>query len=200
VPVPASGMVVAVVGAHGELVAVETLVDATKHCARDIGKWADLRVGLFVRKSDLLQVTTREVEHAFADGTRIAVEAGVPIGDATTGAGDRVVDGGGIGLELPLPDDAVGRYYEPSVLPDDEAVARVSANALAYNGGRLLGPESALANDREGVKVFERAPLDDTRALVRVRSRCATVWAAIDAKAEVVPDPIFRGRSTPARP
>jgi TonB family protein len=196
VPAPASGMVVAVVGARGELVAVETLVDAKKHCAPDIGTWADLRVGLFVRKSDLLQVTTREVEHAFADGTRIIVEAGVPIGDATTGAGERVVDGGGIGLELPLPADAVGRYYEPSALSDDGALGRVPADALAYGGGRPLGPESALANDREGVKVFERAPLDDTRALVRVRSRCATVWAAIDAKVEVVPDPIFRGAAS----
>ncbi len=197
VPPPDSGIVVAVVGARGDFVAVESLVDASKHCARDMGTWADLRVGLFVRASDLLQVTTRRVDHAFADGTKVTIEAGVPVGDTTRGAGERVVDGGGLGLELPLPADAIGRYYEPSASADGEAPARVAGAGLSYGHGRPLGPTSALARDPQGVKVFERAPLDDARALVRVRSRCATVWAAIDAKAEVLEGSVFGG-SAPA--
>lgn len=195
VPAPASGMVVAVVGARDELVAIETFVDGSKHCARDLGTWANLRVGLFVRASDLMPVTTRAVEHAFADGTRVLLGAGVPVGDAVSGADARVVDGGDLGLELPLPADAVGRYYEPAGMPDPLAleIGYVALPELSYGGGRPLGPPSALRNGGSGVDVYERAPLDDARALVRVSTRCASVWAVMDAKADVAPNPASGG-------
>jgi len=188
VPAPASGTVVAVVGAQGEFIAVESLVDTTQHCAGGLAAWSDLRVGLFVRKRDLVQVTTREVEHTFADGTRVVVEPGAAIGETVTGAGERVVDGGGIGLELPLPADAIGTYYEPISRAPQTAAERVGSATLAYGQGRPLGPTSALDRDRDGILAFERKPAEDKRVLVRVGSRCAQIWAWTDASAVAPPE------------
>ncbi|HET6582463.1 MAG TPA: AgmX/PglI C-terminal domain-containing protein, partial [Nannocystaceae bacterium] len=182
-PVPPTGTVVVVVGAHDDFIAVETLVDANQHCASGLATWSDLRVGLFVRRADLLRVTTKKVEHTFADGTSVAVDAGAPIGDTPSGAGEHVVDAGGVALELPLPADAIGVFYEPTRRPWDSGADRVRGDALAYGGGRPLGPAAALDRDGNGVIARERKPAEDGRALVRVGSRCATVWALADATA-----------------
>jgi TonB family protein len=180
VPAPTSGFVFTVVGTKDEFVAIESLVDASQHCAPVLARWSDLRVALFAHESDLVDVTTKRVEHAFADGTRVVLAPGVAIGDTPTGAGERVVDGGDIGLELPLPTDAIGKYYEPVARPSETANDRASG-ALAYGQGRPLGPASALLHDEEGTLVFERKPDADGRALVRVATRCAGVWALADA-------------------
>jgi len=183
VPPPAGGSVVAVVGGQGEFVAVETLVDGSLHCASGIGAWSDLRVGLFVRKSDLLPVTTRKVEHAFTDGTRVVVPAGVVVGD-TTGAGERIVDGGGLALELPLPVDAIGTFYDPSPRPVETEPAAFAKGTMTYGQGRVLAT-NALTSAEHGAQVYERKDADPGRALVRVASRCAGVTALVDASAVV---------------
>ena len=172
------GVTVNVVGQKDDRLVVETLVSkpVEHHCAGQLPGLSDFRLRLYVAREDLLPVLTSDVVHAFADGTRVQLQRGVVV----SGPGDAVaVDIKGTKVEIEIPEESVGRFYEPTtaLLPTGEKgeIYPVDGLPLSYGSGRVLG-ENGLFGHRGTISYFDLTT-KGTDALLTVRNACAQVTA-----------------------
>jgi hypothetical protein len=97
----------------GDVVEVRTLPreDRAHHCYMEESD-DRFRLTAWVRKRDLVPVTTRSVEHRFPDGTGFVLNSGVAISEAEYARkGGWAVAVEQVVLELPVPDEALGLSY-----------------------------------------------------------------------------------------
>lgn len=174
----APGMPVHVVGEEGGRLVVETLArePAEPHCAATLDGIADFRLRFHLAKDDLSPVLTADLEHAFADGTKLRLARGVPI---PAGASEIVVRG--TKVRVPVPAERIGRSYKPGAsFPEDGAegvLPQMDGQALTYDGQTLV--EDGLYTGNRGslqrYATTERA----SDALVTVRNACLEVTALV---------------------
>lgn len=178
VVLPAAGAPVAVAatGRDGELVAVETLVDATGHCVDGTLGLSGLRLRWLVAPADLLPVTTRRTTVEYGDGTRAELLGGVPLRETAEGW---FADASGVEVYAPVPEDAIGTFYELG----DRAFVETTRTPLGegdepliYDRTRTLdeGRLERVYLERARVATFDRQERDG-RVVAEVRSRCAAL-------------------------
>jgi hypothetical protein len=172
-----AGMTVNVVGEQDGRLVVETLVTepAEHHCTAALEGLSDFRLRLYLAHEDLLPVLTGELEHAFADGTKVRVARGVPV---PAGSSELVVRG--TPLRVPVPAERLGRFYSPgsafSAKGAAGSLAALEGHALTYDGHTL--DEAQLYREADEVARFgvtERT----SDALVTVRNPCLEVTALV---------------------
>jgi hypothetical protein len=156
-PLPtAAGMTVNVVGEQDGRLVVETLVTepAEHHCAATL--------------DDLLPVLTEELDHAFADGTKLRLARGVPV---PAGSAEIVVRG--TAVHVPVPAERLGRFYPPgqpfASEGGDGKLYPLDGHALTYDGRTI--DETHLHHDAGNVVRFG-ATERTSDALVTVRNPC----------------------------
>jgi hypothetical protein len=126
----------------GDWLEVETPGPLDDQCAADDPAFAPLRLRLFVRSTDAVLATRREVYLHFDDGSAARLVAGVPVVGTLVHAGELL-------LSLALPDDAIGRAYrgggrfetppsERQLSATDLAGASVGGRPLRRGAGGLL--------------------------------------------------------------
>jgi hypothetical protein len=165
-----AGMTVNVVGEQDGRLVVETLVTepAEHHCTATLDGLADFRLRLYLAEAELLPVLTEELEHAFADGTKIRLARGVPVPPTSTEIVAR-----GTAVRVPVPAERLGRFYPPgppfASEGGDGKLHALEGEALTYDGRAL--DEANLY--REGGEVIRFGATERTGdALVTVRNPC----------------------------
>jgi hypothetical protein len=179
-PTGGPGFVVAAVGREGDHITVETPVDDVPNCASTLWALSAFRLQLHVAEADLVSVTTRRVAVDFGDGTRVDLLAGVPLRREGTAW---IAELTGLSMSLTLPDDAVGRYYDPG----DRSFGDVRPEPLASGDDRLIYDRTHEFTDAQleqtgidprGVATFGRRT-EAGRTLADVRLRCASIRAVV---------------------
>lgn len=179
-PSEGPGFVVAAVAREGEHITVETPVDDVPDCASALWALSAFRLQLHVAESDLVSVTTRRVGVDFGDGTRVDLLAGVPLRRDGTGWTAELT---GLSMSVTLPDDAVGRYYDPG----DRSFGDVTPEPLAAGDDRLVYDRTHELTDAQleqtgfdphVVATYGRRT-DAGRTLADVRLRCASIRAIV---------------------
>jgi hypothetical protein len=165
-----AGMTVNVVGEQDGRLVVETLVTepAEHHCTSALDGLADFRLRLYLAEDDLLPVLTEELEHSFADGTKLRLARGVPVP-----VGSAEIVARGTPVRVPVPAERLGRFYQPgqpfSSQGGDGKLYALAGQALTYDGHAL--DEANLYH--EGGEVLRFGATERSAdALVTVRNPC----------------------------
>lgn len=193
------GVTVDIVGEENGRLVVETLGGAVgqHHCAGQLDGLSDLRLRLFVDRSDLLEITTAEVAHAFADGTKVTLSPGVPL--APLGGSDPLLArayAAGTVVDVPVPKASRGTFHEPGEGRAIEgALGKVYADAdppspLLLDGGVELSG-SGLFHDGEMLAHYGVTSADGA-AFVTLRNPCLEVVARTSASRLSEPAPTER--------
>ncbi len=148
----------------GDWLEVETPGLVDDQCAADQPELQAFRLRLFVRASDLISATTRQLRLTFEDGTSATLLPGVPL----TADGNLFV--GGVVLRLNLPAGSVGRAYHGGARleagPGDHSLPAAELANVSVGGTPLR------AVSKRPVAVYGTRPgLAGT--LATLRTRCA---------------------------
>jgi len=176
----AAGMTVNVVGAQDGRLVAETLVTepAEHHCTASLDGLADFRLRLYLTEDELVPVLTEELEHSFADGTKIRVARGVPV---PAGSAEILVRG--TPVRVPVPAERLGRFYQPgqpfASEGSDGKLYALAGHALTYDGQAL--DENELYRETGHVLRFGTTERT-TDALVTVRNPCLEVTGLVSAE------------------
>lgn len=143
----------------------------SEHCAGFANGLDAMELRFFVRKTDLLEVTTKVASHTYPDGTSIRMAAGIPLYRGK--AGRYHFDVHGIRGETELPKDSIGDRYRPERLQ----VRGEYRMALARKVRPRLGG-TALTLDAD----MRLSEVEGDRAKrVLLMSECREVWALVPA-------------------
>jgi hypothetical protein len=176
-PRAGAGMTVNVVGEQDGRLVVETLVTepAEHHCATTIDGLTDFRLRLYLAADELQTVLTEELEHELGDGTKIRLARGVPVP-----AGRAALAVRGTTVQVPVPVERLGRFYEPGQPFASEGgqgkLYAFGGHALTYGGQTL--DESDLYHDGGHLVSFGSTP-KGSDALITVRNPCLEVTALV---------------------
>lgn len=173
-----AGMTVNAVGVQDDRIIVETLITnpPEHHCAATLDGLADFRLRMYVSPDDLLPVTTKTYRQELPDGTSVQLTAGVPVPKGATSVVAR-----GTPLTITVPDDHLGRYYEPAPANKSGGLGTmptVEGKPLTY-GGTILAEDKLFS--RGGVQYFE-LKRKSSESLVTVRNPCAEIVALVSGE------------------
>jgi hypothetical protein len=187
---------VRLVGGDAAWVEVETLSEpgrepGREHCVDGIAGLEPFRLRLFVPGSALVPVTQREIAREFADGTRVELARGVPIGVLGRGTVQQVRLGA---LRVPVelgPMD-VGVRYLPSEPQDESPSRRVLRGELLAAGVPVLGESGRVESvEARDVPVYAEVPRGSERS-VELRPRCGRLVLRVPAHGVGDAAPILR--------
>ena len=154
------------VGEKAGWLTVESIedTDPAVDCYPAIAPLADYKVRFAVRAADRVKVTGTALTHTFADGSKLALHAGVGLSPATEGRQRVAV--GDFAFEAALPAGAAADSYKAEVV--------VAAEAF----GRVLDRSKPLTLDGHAVTVRGAASAEDAGdGKVRIATRCAELVA-----------------------
>jgi TonB family protein len=197
------GVALAVIGERDGRVELETLgSEAGKHaCAGTFSGLGDFRLRFYLpSRADLLPVSTKEHEHAFADGTKVRLAPGIPVPPGST---ELVVRGTPVTVTIPA--DRLGPSYVPGQPfsetegkqgklylvpkgPDARSALYGSRDdVLTYDGNRLA--EDSLYRELGNVVHYGTTP-KDAGAIAVVRNACLEAEVLV-SKARVEAPPSY---------
>ncbi|MCX4244112.1 AgmX/PglI C-terminal domain-containing protein [Paraliomyxa miuraensis] len=172
----AAGMTINVVGEQDGRLAIETLAaqPAEHHCAGTLDDLGDFRLRLFIGRDDLLPVLTESYTYEHEDGTKAQLSRGVPVPEG----GDALLVRG-TPLKLSVPQDRLGRFYEPgAALSSEGSISKLEPmedDALTFAGAPLV--ESELFHQGRKLSLFGSSMREGGGALVTVRNPCLELVA-----------------------
>ncbi len=177
---PPRSVMVMVTGVDGEFLAVETLPppEGEQHCEDGPAATHHFRLRFFVPRDAPLTVSTRELVHEGVKGTKVTLAPGTPLHKDSSGTW--VADAEGVRVSLPVPEDAVGRFYEPGPKPTLETLgSRLPISTLLYHDGvEVQGTVNLKGGEQP--HVYDHST-DADGTLVTVASRCLTLVARSSA-------------------
>ncbi|MBX3273398.1 MAG: hypothetical protein KF729_24255 [Sandaracinaceae bacterium] len=160
--------------------------DTSAHCASEVPGLRPFRLRLYVTSRSLAQLTVREVDQPFDDGTSIRLARGVPL-ERLERPGYYRARLGELSAVVRLDATAVGGRYLPSAPPPlVDPVGWLSADALRA-GAPILGQTGRLQSS--GAADVPLAALEPrgSESLVELRGRCGVLRARVPAH-QVVPE------------
>ena len=154
------------VGEKAGWLTVETVeeTDPAVDCYPAIASLGDFAVRLAVRSTDRSKVTSKALAHTFADGSQLALHAGVGLSPAAEGRYQ--VSVGGFSFEAALPAGAAGDSYRAEAIVAPDAYSRVLARGkpVTIDGRTVTVRGTPTADDAGDGKV-------------RIATRCAELVA-----------------------
>lgn len=171
------------VGQQGEFALVETLAETGPHCHDGPGELEGLRLRFFVRRTDLLPLTRKEVRLSFPDQTSVILAPGLALEPLGT---TWYIHAGFFRLRVRVPEEAIGlSYAAPPRASETERLAqdhprlldRFFAHELVpWNAPVVLDAEpSVLVTGHTPVFAEELLPAESV--LVTLKSRCIELVA-----------------------
>ncbi|HEY1557762.1 MAG TPA: hypothetical protein VGF94_23180 [Kofleriaceae bacterium] len=134
------------------------------------------RVRLFVKRADLAPVLTQPFEHAFEDGTRIALRPGVAV---IATVDERFVVGvRGAAIVTALPAASIGHAYTPDHVKAAPTVLERDYE-LAPNTRITLGDQAIKLDGSHASQIERRG----AATLFSIRTRCAALDVSVATKA-----------------
>lgn len=193
-PVP-RGYLVMITGTDSDFLEVETLrpPEGERHCEEPLPALEGFRLRFYVPADAPARVTTRALRIDGAEGTELALAPGTPLRPRATGR--FVAEGNGVRVEVALPDDAVGRSYEPEASPTERpATEHLPAGArLTFDGSPLQGAERLPGAPTVEVLDHRR---DADGVLARVSAGCLSLQ--VRSSAEPLPPEVVAAATPPS--
>lgn len=179
-PVP-RGWVVMVTGTDGDFLEIETLrpPEGERHCEEALPALEGFRLRFYVPADAPARVTTRALRIDGAEGTELALPPGTPLRPRAVGR--FVAEGHGVRVEVALPDDAVGRLYEPEPSPPPRPATEQlpAGTGLTFDGSPVPGAERLPGAPTVEVIDHRR---DADGVLARVRAGCLSLQVRSSAE------------------